>query len=380
MAPFRDSLPCAYSSEQVVAWLKYISLPKSYHQYLDDPTSVPKTFESLRTLFRCQITTFPYENLSVHYSPTHLVNIRPDVLYTKMLGPHEGGREGRGGYCMELSILFHHMLRGVGFNVFMTGIRNRTRTEGVPSGEYQGWQVCTSHFYPLILGVRFLYCSSRAIAEGPQPEFMLERRVMLTYNRTHINNIVHLPSGEKFSVDVAFGGDGPTSPMRMVSGYAIQNLGPQEVRLVNDHIPKQRLTEPKLWIYQYRNGPDKEWDSFYSFAEIEFFQEDFEVQNWWTSAKTLHRWTVLVVRFLRDGEPVKFDGRKDMTPSEPGFKVAGKVMMVNDVVKLNMGGKTSVIHSFNSEEGRLKALWDYFGIKLTEGEIGCIKGWDMALE
>ncbi|EFQ99681.1 hypothetical protein MGYG_02694 [Nannizzia gypsea CBS 118893] len=333
---FRDALPCAYSTEQVAAWLRHISLPADYDRYIADPASIPKTFDSLRTLFRCQITTFPYENLSVHYSPTHLVNIRPDVLYTKMLGPYEGGREGRGGYCMELSIFFHHMLRAIGFDVYMTGIRNRTRTEGVPSGEYQGW--------------------------------------------THINNIVHLPSGEKFSVDVAFGGDGPTSPMRMVSGHAVQNLGPQEVRLVNDHIPKQRLTEPKLWIYQYRNGPDREWNSFYSFAEIEFFQEDFEVQNWWTSAKTLHRWTVLVVRFLRDGEPVKFEERKDMLPSEANFKVAGKVMMVNDVVKLNMGGKTSIIYSFETEEERLKALWDYFGIKLTQDEIGCIKGWDMALK
>jgi len=40
---------------------------------------------------------------------------------------------------MELSIFFHHMLRGLGFHVYMTGVRNRTRTEGVPQGEYQGW-------------------------------------------------------------------------------------------------------------------------------------------------------------------------------------------------------------------------------------------------
>ncbi|KAK2880132.1 hypothetical protein FQN49_000546 [Arthroderma sp. PD_2] len=162
---------------------------------------------------------------------------------------------------------------------------------------------------------------------------------------------------------VAFGGDGPTSPMRMVSGHAVQDLRAQEVRLVNDHIPKQRLMGPKLWIYQYRNGPDKEWNSFYSFAEIDFFQENFEVQNWWASANTLHRWTVLVVRFLRDGEPVKFEERKDVMPSDEEFKVAGKVMMVNDVVKLDMGGKTSIIHSFDSEEGSLRALWDHFGIE-----------------
>lgn len=138
MEAFRDSSPpeSAYSSVQVAAWLRRIALPSAYTHYIDAPATIPKTRESLRTLFRCQITTFPYENLSVHYSQTHQVNIRPEVLYAKMMGPSSNGR---GGYCMELSIFFHHMLRALGFYVYMTGVRNRTRTDGVPQGEYQGW-------------------------------------------------------------------------------------------------------------------------------------------------------------------------------------------------------------------------------------------------
>jgi arylamine N-acetyltransferase len=47
---------------------------------------------------------------------------------------------GRGGYCMEVSFFFHHMLSRIGFHTYMTGVRNRTRMEsGVPQGEYQGW-------------------------------------------------------------------------------------------------------------------------------------------------------------------------------------------------------------------------------------------------
>ncbi|KAJ6441313.1 N-hydroxyarylamine O-acetyltransferase [Purpureocillium lavendulum] len=341
---FRDSesQESAYSDLQVAAWLERISLPAPYKQYWSSPSTIPKTEDSLRTLFRCQITTFPYENLSVHYSPTHKVDINPASLYAKMM---EAPHNGRGGYCMELSIFFHHMLRGLGFPVYMTGVRNRTRTDGVPRGEYQGW--------------------------------------------THINNIIHLPCGAKFSADVAFGGDGPTSPLPMDGlGAAVQNLGPQEVRLVHDTIPKQRLHGPKLWIYQYRNGADREWNPFYSFAELEFFQEDFEVQNWWTSVKTLHRWTVLVVRFLRRGEPVDFaeaeawrrggdDQRGD--DDDGAVQIVGKVMLVNDAVKVNMGAKTQVVHRVDSEEGRRKALRDYFGIRLTDDEAKCIEGWDMAL-
>ncbi|KFH44949.1 N-hydroxyarylamine O-acetyltransferase-like protein [Hapsidospora chrysogenum ATCC 11550] len=306
MDEFRDPerQQLVYSDDEVAAWLQRISLPVTYRQYMSRPATIPKTEECLVTLFRGHITTFPYENLSVHYSSTHRVDINPRSLYFKMM---EAPHYGRGGYCMELSIFFHHMLRGLGFHVYITGVRNRTRTDGVPQGEYQGW--------------------------------------------THINNIIHLPSGAKYSADVAFGGDGPTSPLPMDGAGT-------SVRLVHDYIPKQRLRGPKLWIYQYRNGEDREWNSFYSFAELEFFQEDFDVQNWWTSARTLHRWTVLVVRFLRRGEPV---------------------MLVNDVVKVNMGGRTQVVRSLLSKEDRLQALWDYFGIRLTEHEAKCIDGWDTAL-
>ncbi|KFY96918.1 hypothetical protein V500_02263 [Pseudogymnoascus sp. VKM F-4518 (FW-2643)] len=337
MDAFRDPTPqgSAYSAPQVAAWLRHISLPSSLTQYIDSPSTFPKTAASLQSLFRCQITTFPYENLSVHYSQSHQVSIQPNVLFTKMMAPDHNGR---GGYCMELSIFFHHMLRGLGFHVYMTGVRNRTRTDGMPQGEYQGW--------------------------------------------THINNIVHLPCGSKFSADVAFGGDGPTSPLPMDGAAStLHNLGTQEVRLVYENIPKQRLREPKLWVYQYRNSTDKEWNSFYSFSEVEFFQEDFEVQNWWTSVKTLHRWTVLVVRFLREGEPIKFpknDAWRKGDDQEVG--IVGKVMLVNNLVKVNVGGKTRVLHEFNSEDERLLALQEYFGISLTQEEAQFIKGWDMALK
>lgn len=198
--------------------------------------------------------------------------------------------------------------------------------------------------------------------------------------RTHINNIIHLPDGSKFSADVAFGGDGPTLPLRMDKSATMHsNLGSQEVRLVYDVLPKQRLLEPKVWIYQYRNGADKPWNSFYSFLEVEFFQEDFEVQNWWASAKTLHRWTVLAVRFLREGETSEYPHQGRGANCETEINIVGKVMLVSNLVKLNMGNKTTVIRQIGSEQQRLSALWDYFGIRLTEEEAGSINGWDTAL-
>ncbi|KAL4913775.1 hypothetical protein BDW62DRAFT_213971 [Aspergillus aurantiobrunneus] len=66
---------------QITAWLKYIRSPT---------------------------------RISVHCSPTHLVDIRSKILYEK------------GSYRMELSIFSHNMLRGLG-------------TNRVPEREYQGF-------------------------------------------------------------------------------------------------------------------------------------------------------------------------------------------------------------------------------------------------
>lgn len=40
---------------------------------------------------------------------------------------------------MESAILFHHMLRALGFRVYMAGVRIRARDGGVPGGPYIGW-------------------------------------------------------------------------------------------------------------------------------------------------------------------------------------------------------------------------------------------------
>lgn len=329
-----------YSLDRVSRWLRRIDLPESLRQHIASPQAIPKKFKALRILMRCQIATFTYENFSVHYSPTHPVDIRPESLYEKLMGPNN---RNRGGYCMELSIFFYHMLRGIGFHVYMTGVRNRTRTNGVPGGQYQGW--CVRH------------PRRDSITDTSQDAYQQHSAP------THRRKVRHRCSlWRRWR---------PTTPLPLnVFGIVFNNLGPQQVRLVHDLIPKQHTDSSKLWIYQYRNGAHIEWNSFYSFAEIEFFQEDFEVMNWWASAKTVHRWTVIAVRFLREGDGVLFSQRG----------IVRKMMLVNDVMKVNMGGKTEIARRFETESGRLEVIRDYFGIELTQEEEDGIRGWDMALK
>ena len=183
-------------------------------------------------------------------------------------------------------------------------------------------------------------------------------------NRTHIVNIVELPTGVKYHVDAAFGGDGPTQPLQLVPGYTIRNLGTQEVRLIYGNMPKQSRPEQKVWIYQYRNSADKEWNSFYSFGEFEFFQDDFEVMNRYTSWEAVERGNYWIVRFLRAGEvghlPVLDGEVSDAGDSEHTVRIAGKIMYVNGVVKLNMGGRTRVIDMAETDEAKMAALKRWF--------------------
>ncbi|KAJ5931098.1 hypothetical protein N7466_006591 [Penicillium verhagenii] len=305
-----------FSQSQLTKYLTHLALPPKYDPYINSPTAFPKTKEALTTLYRCQITRFPYDNLTLHYTDTPVIDIAPLSIYDKFMGSGETPPTGRGGYCLECSIFFHHILLGLGFSVYMTGVRNRERVDGVPQGEFKGW--------------------------------------------THIVNILELPCGTQYHIDVAFGGDGPTQPIPMISGS--KNLGAQEVRLIYGNMDKQSRPTQKLWIYQYRNGSDKEWNSFYSFGEFEFFQDDFAIINRYTSWDTLTKNNHWIVKFIRAGETgdlplLEGEGTADGI-EEVG--VVGKMMYVNGLVKLNMGGRTRVIDSFETDAERREGLKKWF--------------------
>ncbi|KAH7348797.1 hypothetical protein BKA65DRAFT_594557 [Rhexocercosporidium sp. MPI-PUGE-AT-0058] len=247
----KANMASAYTTQQLDAYETHISLPFHFHR----SSSPPHDICYLTALHIHQISTAPYENLQIHYSSTHTVSLDPQVLFKKIVTD----KRGRGGYCMENSIFFNHILRGLGWTVYTAGVRIRPRVGGVPGGDYIGW--------------------------------------------VHIVNIVTLSTGEKYMLDVGFGGDGATKPLPLISGHITNNLGTQEIRLIHSTIPQQVDQSKLLWIYQYRNAQDKEWNSFYAFPETEFTEADFEVMNFYTSTCTaetnFQTRRVLIVRFLR---------------------------------------------------------------------------------
>lgn len=189
----------------------------------------------------------------------------------------------------------------------------------------------------------------------------------------HLVNIVTLSDGSKWSLDVGFGGDGPTKPLPLSDGAVSTNLGAQEVRLVKDWIPTQlhRTEESKVWVYEYRNGKDREWNAFYAFSETEAMEGDFDHLNWYTGfhPESFQTYRCIIVKFL---QRKKGDGSGD-------GEIYGKRMLINGTVKENLGGRTSVVEECKTEEERVRALGKWFDITLTEEEKEGIKGWGTEL-
>ncbi|KAJ4309749.1 hypothetical protein N0V84_011338 [Fusarium piperis] len=288
----------AYSQEQLQQFFAHVGLPQALRE---EPEP---SLQLLKALHIHTLSTLPYENLSLHYNAAHEIDLDPQRLFQKMVS----NNRGRGGFCMEIAILYNHILQAVGFDAYTAGVRTR----------------------------------------------------------------VTFPDGSKYHSDVAFGGDGATMPMPLIDGLVHENLGTQQIRLVKDWIPRQvhRTDETKLWIYQYRNGVDKEWNSFYSFPGIEFYALDWGVVNWWinTHPDSHQRRNVLTIKFLRrsiDGGE-KYKGEQE---------IYGKRMLVNGVVKQNLGGKTEVITICETEEQRIDALDKYFNISFTDEEKSGIHGY-----
>lgn len=144
--PMSGLAGCAYNAEQIAEYARYVGLPSQFHL-----SAQPNQDPSLLTsLFKCQLAAIPYDNLSLHYSSNHDISLDPQVLFQKFVSEKRGRGEFRiqqpptqltslGGYCMENSIFFNHILRAFGFDAYMSGARIRLRRNGVPCGDFVGW-------------------------------------------------------------------------------------------------------------------------------------------------------------------------------------------------------------------------------------------------
>lgn len=75
------------------------------------------------------------------------------------------------------------------------------------------------------------------------------------------------------------------------------------------------------------------------------------------------------------------DGNNE-NPNQAGEKVqrvVGYVSLVGKTVKRHLHGETAVVAHFDTEAGRVRALDEWFGVKLSEGERVGMRGLRTAL-
>jgi arylamine N-acetyltransferase len=178
-------------------------------------------------------------------------------------------------------------------------------------------------------------------------------------NRSHMVNIITIDQ-QRYLVDVGFGADGPVRPLPLISGHVCRGIGTQSLKLEYRKLQQHNDPSQCVWIYSYRANDDAPWTEGYSFVEIEFFPADFEVINLSTMSlrQSFFTQVVLCVKMLLD---------------EHG-NTEGVLILFQNEVKTRTGGHTSVLERLESEQQRVRALEDRFGILLTKEQREGIKG------
>lgn len=312
-----------YSRQELLNYFDSISLPKKHIDtakslMIDDslrPTRDDKT-AFLQVLVRHHLCNVPFENLVLHYSKEKKVSLDPKDLYTKFVTNHRGGR------CMENNTFFATVLRS------------------------------------LFLEVR--NCGGRvARSMSPYPE--VRKNQSRTYDGwNHMLNLVWLDD-EWWVVDVGMGSMGPCMPYPLRDGFETVSIAPRRIRLQQRRIAESYAKKgtkaapgPTMWCYDFCVKED-EWLPAYCFTETEFLPQDYEVMSWFTSTHNTSFFTRMVMC-------------TKMIMSEDGEKIIGNNTLAQDKIAETIGSERKVIWKFKTEEERMKALTEVFGMKLTDDE------------
>ncbi|VUC27353.1 unnamed protein product [Clonostachys rosea] len=319
-----------YTKAQLDQYFTRVNLPPS--KWLYDVSKHDGSFQKayLELLLKHQLTSVPFENVSLHYSTHRVININAKHLVDKILL-----QPGRGGYCMENNTLFHTVLLSIGFDVYLVG--GRVFENGRLGG------------------------------------------------MAHCLNIVTI-DGERYAVDVGYGPNEPIHPLKIVDREIQPHIGPASVRLRFDAVPGGLKRDQKVWIFELRQTDESEWVPCYCFTDMEFLPEDFAVMNHWPQKdpRSIFVQKLLCVRFTSEGQT--FPNLDEALSKEPwsnaattGQKVNGTLILVGDNFKWRVDGVKVFEKQLSSEEERIMVLERYFGMRLTESEKEAIKGTATAL-
>ncbi|ETN41144.1 uncharacterized protein HMPREF1541_03079 [Cyphellophora europaea CBS 101466] len=312
-----------------------------------------KANEPLAALHRLQLLTMaicPFGSLGIHYSTHHTLSLDTDAVYHKIVERRQGG------YCMENNCFWSTVLRSLGYECYVVGARVSAAEAGVrglPGDGFGGWG--------------------------------------------HEVVIVRI-QGERYLSDVGFGGRGSQQPILLKEGETGKGMPGVTQRLAKRQIADWRFVgagaaqgQEKLWVVDVPderapvdevNGEqvsypevqaEKGWRPAYCFADTEWLPQDFEIINF----RMCRDPTSMFVQNLILTKPML---------DEKGEKCVGQVTLVKAEVSRKMYDKDGrpkekeLLVTCTSEEQRVKALEEWFGIKLKPEEVRAIEGFPTAIK
>lgn len=276
----------------------------------------------LSSLIKYQIAGIPWENLELHYSSHHTISLDPLHVFHKTVEQ----KSGRGGYCMENTLLLCTVLRSLGYNIMTTGARVNTAIQPISQSpayrgpSYDGWN--------------------------------------------HMVNIVNIAS-KKYLVDVGIGSHSPVFPVPLEeAGFESINVKPSHEVCLRKEVIRDNThhaIEQRMWVYSLRFDKDSQWTPGYCFSEIEFLPQDFETMNFFVSKsqKSWFTYYVVCLKFLMD---------------EQTEEIVGDVTLFGRELTERKNGVGKKIGTLNSEVERVEALEKYLGVKLSSTEKAGIEG------
>ncbi|KAH7028426.1 arylamine N-acetyltransferase 1 [Macrophomina phaseolina] len=309
-----------YSVAELHDYFNRIGLPQ---KYLDSPLLSDKTYAAtkqhglpfLQALTRHHTCNVPFENLELHYSAHKTITLNVADLYAKIV------RQRRGGRCMENNTFFGTVLRSLGYEVRNCGGR-----------------------------------VSRAMSPFPE----VRRNQGTTYDGwNHMLNLVRL-DGEWYVVDVGMGAMGPNLPYPLQDGFETASVAPRRIRIQLRSIAESYAGQSNtLWCYDvcYNSVDNGEsvWVPVYCFTETEFLPQDYEIMSWFTSTHERSFFTryVTSTRMLMD---------------EAREEIVGSITLFEATIKQSIGSERKVLKECTTEDERVDALKEFFGIELTDEE------------
>ena len=181
-----------------------------------------------------------------------------------------------------------------------------------------------------------------------------------------------------YSVDVGFGGLGPTKPLPLIQG-AISQWGATvaEMRLTY-HETKESFVQG-IWTYEHKIEPSSSWQSVYHFSLTRFSAKDFDIMNHAVSTRRTSLFTKnsksasILPAIYYSKVSLKVMCSKTIF-DETTDEIVGVWTLLDRTFKKRIHDRSEVLVECKNDAERLEIFKTYFGIVLSEKDQAGIKG------